>query len=261
MEPSRVGHTQPIASIRFVPGAAPLGAISSRTPMGGAAVAPVLPVKWTAAGSAVLHGLLIAAIVWRPAPSPSGPPSEGATVQVEYVNQSAAQAGVPNPDSAAAPAEDPVPGEAPSVAAPAPPDSFADVPMPPDFSQSDTASSQAGRPISAAGNAAADREALTVTGRNMVSSGPDAAYRNMPPHFPREAVRAHQQGSVQVTIHITAGGLADGVETVISSGSAILDNAVRDAVMKWHFKPAMRDGVAVASIYKLQMNFRNEATP
>jgi protein TonB len=261
-EPFRVGYTQPIASVRFVPGAAPPREITRRTPMSGAAVAFVPQTGRVVAGSALLHGLLIAAIVWRWAPAPPGPPNEGATVQVEYVNQSAAQAGVPNPDAAAAPAEDPAPGEAPSATAPAPPpDTFADVPMPPDFSQSDTATTQAGRPTSAPGHAATDREALTVTGRNLVSSGPDVAYRNMPPHFPREAVRAHQQGSVQVTIHITPSGLADGVETVISSGSAVLDNAVRDAVMKWHFKPAMRDGVAVASVYRLQMNFRNEAAP
>jgi TonB family protein len=55
--------------------------------------------------------------------------------------------------------------------------------------------------------------------------------------------------------------MPDDVQTLISSGSAALDKAVRDAVMKWHFKPAIKDGVAVASVYKLQMNFRNGAAP
>jgi len=149
------------------------------------------------------------------------------------------------------------------MSAPPPPPSnpYADVPMPPDAAPSDATAVHAGRPTNAPGEAPADLDALTVTGRNMVSSGPDAAYRNMPPSFPREAVRAHQQGSVQVSIHITPAGMPDDVQTLISSGSAALDKAVRDAVMKWHFKPAIKDGVAVASVYKLQMNFRNGAAP
>lgn len=99
---------------------------------------------------------------------------------------------------------------------------------------------------------------MKVTGRDMVSSGPDGHFRNMPPNYPHAAVKQHQQGSVQVSVHITASGLPDGVEMLISSGSDALDQAVRDAVLTWHFTPAMRDGAAVASVYKLQMNFRNQ---
>ncbi len=230
--------------------------------MSGAATTPPATYRWGAAVSALLHGLVVAAIVWRAAPKTPDPPGEGATVQVEYVNQTAATMGVSNPDTTA-PTDDPAPGDAPSVEAPPPPPSnpYADVPMPPAATPSDATAVNAGRPPSTSGNAVADRDALTVTGRNMVSSGPDAAYRNMPPAFPREAIRAHQQGSVQVSIHITPAGLPDDVETLISSGSAALDNAVREAVLKWHFKPAMQGGVAVASVYKLQMNFRNGDAP
>jgi protein TonB len=231
--------------------------------MSAAAVAPLSMPGWIAAASALTHVLVVSIIVWRTAPAPADPPSDGATVQVEYVNQTAATKGVSSPDMTVDPAEEPTPGDTPSIAAPALPPSnpYADVPMPPDVAPFDATSIQTGVPTNAIGDALADRYALTVTGRNMVSSGPDAAYRNMPPAFPREAVRAHQQGSVQVSIHITPAGKADDVQTLISSGSAALDKAVRDAVMKWHFKPALQDGVAVASVYKLQMNFRNGTAP
>jgi protein TonB len=236
--------------------------MTGRTPMIGTAVATRPMPIWFAAGSTTLHVLVVAVIIWRSAPTPPAPPSDGATVEVEYVNQTAATMGVSNPD-ATAPADDPAPADAASVAAPPPPPAspYADVPMPPAAAASDATDVHAGAPTSASGNAIADRDAMTVTGAHMVSSGPDAAYRNMPPTFPREAIRSHQQGSVQVTIHITPAGLPDDVQTVISSGSPALDNAVRDAVLKWHFKPAIKDGVAVASVYRLQMNFRNGAAP
>jgi protein TonB len=236
--------------------------MDARTHMSGPVATRGSTQAWFAASSALLHALVIAAIVWRAAPRPPEPPSEGATVQVEYVNQTAATMGVASPD-ATVPPDEPAPGDAPSLATPPPPppSPFADVPMPPAAPASDATDSHAGPPTGASGNAIADRDALTVTGHNMVSSGPDAAYRNMPPTFPREAVQAHQQGSVQVSIHITPAGLPDDVQMLISSGSVALDNAVRDAVLKWHFKPAMQGGVAVASVYKLQMNFRNGAAP
>ena len=230
-----------------------------RTPMNGAAVTPGVVPRWVISASGLLHGVVIAAVIWRAHPAPPTPSDDGATVQVEYVHQDAQVKGAPNPDAAADPTDAPATDAAPPAAAPPPPaNPYADVPMPPATPPSETAADQSGHPTNADGSAAADIDALTVTGRNMVSSGPDAAYRNMPPNYPRDAVRAHQQGSVQVTIHITPEGIPDQVNIVISSGSPVLDKAVREAVWKWHFKPGIRDGVAVASIYRLQMNFRNQ---
>ena len=254
-----MGYTQHIAITRLVPGATQLVGPAHRAPMNGAAVTLGHVPRWVIGASGLLHGLVVAAVIWRAHPAPPTPPSDAATVQVEYVHQDAQVKGAPNPDAAADPTEAPAPDVAPPAAAPPPPSNpYADVPMPPAAPPSDAAVGQSGHPTNADGSAAADIDGLTVTGQNMVSSGPDAAYRNMPPNYPRDAARAHQQGSVQVTIHITPEGLPDQVHIVISSGSPVLDNAVREAVAKWHFKPAIRDGVAIASIYRLQMNFRNQ---
>lgn len=201
----------------------------------------------------VLHGVMLAALIWRAAPQPAAPMPDGASIQVEFIHQAAAIKGVAVASPAAAPEDDMAASVPPALAA-----SYADVPMPPDAIPFQGADSGSTQPTAASGTGDTDRDALTVTGRDMVSSGPDAHFRNLPPNYPRAAVRQHQQGSVQVSVHITADGLPDGVELLLSSGSDALDQAVRDAVLKWHFKPALRDGAAVASVYKLQMNFRNQ---
>jgi protein TonB len=218
---------------------------------------------WVVATSVALHVLVVAALVWQPDTKPDGPPTEQATVQVEYVNQLGTTKGAPAPDQTANPDPTPPGGAVAEATAPPPPvpppvDLFADVPMPPDVPEDQIAASNTGHPSVNLGDSDDDRDTLTVTGDNVVSSGPDAAYRNMPPNFPHEAVRRHQQGSVQVMVHITPGGVVGDVEMITSSGSEALDGAARDAVLKWHFKPALRDGVPVASIYKLQMNFRSQ---
>lgn len=218
------------------------------------------PVFWaTTAGSIILHGAFLAALAWHLAPQPAAPTPEGASVQVEYIDQSAMTKGVAAPDATAAPADDPGAAGAPPVTAPVlPADTYADVPMPLDASSSPAAGTGSGQRTRDTGTGDTERDALKVTGHDIVSSGPDARFRNLPPNYPRAAVKQHQQGSVQVSVHITAAGLPDGVETLISSGSDALDQAVRDAVLTWHFTPAMRDGAAVASVYKLQMNFRSQ---
>jgi periplasmic protein TonB len=236
--------------------------MTARTPMAGKPVAAGPEIGWVIGGSALLHGVILTILLWQAAPLPAEPPAEGATVQVEYIHQTATTKGVANPDATAIPTDDPASGAAPAVAAPPPPSNpYADVPMPPAAPTSEAAAYDTGHPTTDPGTGEIDRDALTVTGDNVVSSGPDAAFRNLPPNYPREAVRQHQQGSVQVSVHITPDGMADDVQTLISSGSSALDDAVRDAVLKWHFKPAMRDGVAVASVYKLQMNFRTQTGP
>lgn len=222
--------------------------------------AGMAPAFWaTTAGAALLHGVFVAAFAWQMAPHSPAPVPEGASIQVEYIDQSASTKGVAAPDATAIPTDDPTAAGAPPGTSPTPPaESYADVPMPPDAIPSPGTDTGSGQRTSDTGTGDTERDALKVTGRDMVSSGPDAHFRNLPPNYPRAAVNAHQQGSVQVAVHIAASGLPDDVEMLISSGSDALDHAVRDAVLTWHFTPAMRDGTAVASVYKLQMNFRNQ---
>jgi periplasmic protein TonB len=222
---------------------------------------------WPAPVSFALHALVFAVILWRPAlwlAFPSPPPEDVGTVQIEYVNHFATQKGAP-PSTDAQNAAKPAPAAQPSEPKPPPPppDPSAALPEPPAAPQSpasapQAAAPQASQPVVHLGNSDEDSEALSVTGDDVVSSGPDARYRNMPPDYPRAAARHHEQGTVEVLIHITPRGEPGEIEIVASSGSTSLDEATREAVMKWHFKPAIRDGVPVASIYPLRVRFRDE---
>jgi len=62
--------------------------------------------------------------------------------------------------------------------------------------------------------------------------------------YPREAYVRHEQGTVTLRVVVGADGLVQSIEIATSSGSPRLDNAARDAVRKWVFKPALRNGIA-----------------
>ena len=67
-------------------------------------------------------------------------------------------------------------------------------------------------------------------------------HRNLPPVYPPEAARLGQAGTVVVLIHVSMQGVALDAEVVRSSGYRLLDEAARNAVLRWEFVPAMRDG-------------------
>ncbi len=192
------------------------------------------------------------------------PVEDRGTVQIEYVNHPATEKGAPaaqrpgsaaRPSAAAAPAG---PAAAAEASRPAPPSAAAGRRCPVAGLHAAPPAPRRPEPAVHLGDADQDPEALSVTGDDVVSSGPDARYRNMPPNYPREAARRHEHGTVEVLIHITPRGEPGEIEIVASSGSSALDEATRDAVMKWHFKPAIHDGAPVASIYPLRIRFRDD---
>jgi len=60
---------------------------------------------------------------------------------------------------------------------------------------------------------------------------------------------------VRIDIHIDPQGRPAGIEIVASSGYPALDLAVLDAVRKWHFHPALEDGLPVPSILPFSVTF------
>lgn len=118
-------------------------AVANPTPIVGISA----PAFWaTTAGSVVLHGAFLAAFAWHMAPQPAAPLQEGASVQVEYIDQSASTKGVTAPDATAAPVDDPAAAGAPPAISPIPPtDTYADVPMPMDAIPSPDAGTGSGQ--------------------------------------------------------------------------------------------------------------------
>jgi protein TonB len=82
-------------------------------------------------------------------------------------------------------------------------------------------------------------------GSQILPASPDNRFRNRPPIYPLEAEVRGEHGTVDVVIHVSAGGVASSVDVVQSSGVNVLDQAAVDAVRKWRFRPALQEGRAV----------------
>jgi protein TonB len=94
-------------------------------------------------------------------------------------------------------------------------------------------------------------------GDRVIPARPDAVFHNRPPEYPIEAALNGQQGVVVVVVHVSPAGTAVGVDLVRSSGYVLLDSAARDAVLRWRFLPAVRDGEPVASDMTMGFEFDN----
>jgi protein TonB len=62
------------------------------------------------------------------------------------------------------------------------------------------------------------------------------------PRYPTQALRRGESGSVTVRAEIGADGVPTQVSVASSSGSRLLDRAAMDAVRRWRFTPATREG-------------------
>lgn len=81
---------------------------------------------------------------------------------------------------------------------------------------------------------------------------------NPPPRYPRLARRKGQQGRVVLRVAVSDGGTADSLRIVTSSGYSTLDRAALEAVKKWRFEPARKNGRAVRSNVNVPVVFKLE---
>ncbi len=75
------------------------------------------------------------------------------------------------------------------------------------------------------------------------------------PKYPEVAAKAGIQGDVFLKVSIDAAGTVTGAE-VLKSVHPALDNAAKDAVQAWKFKPAMKDGKPVAVSVTIPFRFK-----
>ncbi|HEY7579211.1 MAG TPA: energy transducer TonB, partial [Acetobacteraceae bacterium] len=222
-------------------------------------------------------GLLAALLLWfRHAPVPaSGPQTEGAVelLLVEHRGSGppAALAAPTPPVTVQAPPVPPVPPPPAVVQAPPLPP----VPRSPPMPQVEAAKEALPRPnpptppptlrsppirpqtqqaprISLGGNDETDAIAL---GPHVIPASIDAKYHNREPVYPPDAARRSQQGAVILLIHVSPDGLPAGVDVAQTSGFTSLDRAAREAVLTWHFLPAIRDGSPIAFDMALRVVF------
>ena len=75
------------------------------------------------------------------------------------------------------------------------------------------------------------------------------------PEYSEEARKAKFQGSVLLSIIVDASGKPRDVRVIRTCGLGLDEKAV-EAVMKWRFRPGLKDGKAVPVAATVEVNFR-----
>lgn len=228
--------------------------------------------------SVVAHAIILGAILWHPVVHIWVPPQRQATVAILMTK---GQGDQPAAGTATRPkpASEPAVGPPPSVApAPKPPAPAPPAPKPPTPSVA-TAAPPAPPRVAPRKAAPVPPEAAksppprppslpmefgSIGGPSFevrrdadhaldVSTKPDNT--NLAPIYPPEAVRRHEEGTVALVLHVAADGFVDRVDITQSSGYPLLDQAAVSRLRTWHFTPATRGGMPVASSYKIAITF------
>ncbi len=74
--------------------------------------------------------------------------------------------------------------------------------------------------------------------------------------YPTSAMRARQAGWVVVSFTVDADGGTSDIKVVDSKPGRVFDRAAIDAIKRYHFTPAMKNGVAVSSIKQQRIEFK-----
>lgn len=125
-------------------------------------------------------------------------------------------------------APDQAPGDASRSPAPAPAAPPAEPELPPESQRADSATAEASvpRPI-----------------------------HTPPPRYPPNAQRRGQQGTVLLRVQVDANGRPEDIDVIDGSGFRSLDRAAAEAVRRWHFEPARRDGRPVRGTVEVPVEF------
>lgn len=76
-----------------------------------------------------------------------------------------------------------------------------------------------------------------------------------PPVYPQEALRRGVGGTVRVQVTVTPEGRVERMDVANSSGDRYLDRAAMEAVRRWRFMPAMRNGQPVSATVVIPVDF------
>lgn len=97
------------------------------------------------------------------------------------------------------------------------------------------------------------------TPATLAPAGTDSApvlVSNPPPRYPRASLRRRESGEVLLRVRVGPDGVPSDVSLVQGSGSRHLDRAATDAVRRWRFRPAMRNGQPVSGEVQVPISFQ-----
>lgn len=79
--------------------------------------------------------------------------------------------------------------------------------------------------------------------------------QNKAPLYPQLSRKKKEQGTVLLLILVKADGTVGDIKLKTSSGYSRLDQAARQAVKRWQFQPALKDGKPIDFWYELPLKF------
>lgn len=82
------------------------------------------------------------------------------------------------------------------------------------------------------------------------------AMRDFQPNYPPSMQRAQEEGKVTVRVRIGADGRVLAVEKLFATNDDFWAVTERQALRKWRFRPATRDGVAVEGLKIMTVHFK-----
>jgi len=144
------------------------------------------------------------------------------------------------PAAAAAPAAASTEPAATAAAPTAAPASSAPRAAAPAATPTEPAAAPASAPVAAAGGET--RDAVLV--------------RSVPPQYPNAALRRRQEGWVQVEFTVTSDGAVANARVLDADPPRTFDRAALDAVQRWNFNPALRNGTAVEATVRRRIEFK-----
>ena len=111
----------------------------------------------------------------------------------------------------------------------------------------------------AAANAPAaggDNAASTAGGSAAGATTAAVLVKGSPARYPTAAMRARQEGWVVVSFTVDPDGKTSDVKVVESQPRHVFDRAAIDAVERYRFNPAMKDGSAASSVKQQRIEFK-----
>jgi protein TonB len=111
----------------------------------------------------------------------------------------------------------------------------------------------AATPAAAAPVAAAPRPAARAATDESISDA--VLIRQVNPRYPTAAMRANQEGWVDVEMTVGADGAVGNVSVVDAQPKHVFDRSAIDAVSKWGFKPATRNGEPISVTLRRRLQF------
>jgi TonB family protein len=95
------------------------------------------------------------------------------------------------------------------------------------------------------------------------SASSDLSYNShMQPHYPADAIKNKQEGTVILMVLVGTDGRPQTIEVDPATHAApSLIKAASDAAMQWHFNPAMKDGKPIVGYDRVPVKFSLDPMP